>query len=106
MSHFFFLNLVYVNDPAYVAKEIIGAAMKFISKGLQVGKKVLVHCNQGESRGSSIGLVYFVVYTNALPKTSLKDSEAKFIELYALYTPKSGMMEFLRENWRKYVRKL
>ena len=98
-----FLNFVDVDDPTYVAKEIIDAAMKFISKGLHAGKKVLVHCNQGESRGPSIGLLYLAAYTDVLPKTSLKDAERSFVKIYPLYAPKRGIREFLRENWRKFL---
>ncbi|HDQ00168.1 MAG TPA: hypothetical protein ENN22_13440 [bacterium] len=45
-----YLNLVDVEDPAYVAKEIMDNALSFIDEALKGGDKVLVHCIQGESR--------------------------------------------------------
>lgn len=98
-----FLNLVDVDDPAYIAKEIIDAAMSFISEGLNSGGKVLVHCNLGESRGPSIGLLYLAAHTELLPKTSLDNAEIAFHKIYPMYSPKQGIREFLRMNWGKYV---
>ena len=98
-----FLNLVDVEDPAYVAKEIIDAALGFISEGLKSGGKVLVHCNLGESRGPSIGLLYLAAHTDKLPKTGLSDAEIAFLKIYPMYSPKRGIREFLRMNWGRYV---
>ena len=50
------LNIVDANDPSFFAKEMIDQALDFIDKSLSNGKKVLVHCNQGESRSPSIAL--------------------------------------------------
>ena len=99
-----YLNLVDVEDPAYVAKEIIDAAMEFINEGLKSDDKVLVHCNQGESRGPSIGLLYLAAYTDKLPKTTLENAEVEFMKIYPNYMPKRGIREFLRMNWGNYVR--
>lgn len=98
-----FLNLVDVEDPTYVAKEIMDSAMIFIAEGLKAGEKVLVHCNLGESRGPSIGLLYLAAYTDRLPKQSLNDAEIEFAKIYPMYAPKRGIREFLRMNWYKYV---
>ena len=46
-----YLNLVDVEYPSFVSKEIMDTAMSFIDEGLKSGEKVLVHCNLGESRG-------------------------------------------------------
>jgi len=100
-----FLNLVDVENPAYVAKEIIDAAMSFIAEGLKSDEKVLVHCNLGESRGPSIGLLYLAAYSDVLPKTSLCDAEIDFLKIYPMYAPKRGIREFLRMNWGEYIKK-
>jgi len=39
------LNLVDVENPAYIAKEIMDEALQFIDQNLEAGRKVLVHCN-------------------------------------------------------------
>jgi len=94
-----FLNLIDVEDPAFVSEKIIDTAMSFISEALQVGDKILVHCNLGGSRGPSIGLLYLATNTDVLPKTSLHDAEMEFLKIYPKYAPKRGIREFVRINW-------
>ena len=65
-----YLNLIDPPNPAYIPKEIIDAALEFIDKGLKDGKRVLVHCNQGESRSPGIGLLYLAIHTDLLNKES------------------------------------
>ena len=50
-----FLNIIDADNPNYIPKEIIDAAIDFIESSLSSGSKCLVHCNQGESRSPSIG---------------------------------------------------
>ena len=85
-------------------KEIVDAALNFIEKGLVAGLRVLVHCNQGESRGPSLGLLYLAARTDALHRSTLEAAEAKFRQLYPSYLPKEGMRSFLRIHWNEYVR--
>src|SRR5580658_4998542 len=61
------LNLVDAADPAYIPKEIIDAALDFIDGGLRDQKKILVHCNLGESRAPVIGMLYLAAFTDRLP---------------------------------------
>lgn len=102
-GHRLYLNLVDTHDPAYVATEIVDAALNFIGKGLASGQRTLVHCNQGESRGPSLGLLYLAARTDALPRSTLEAAEAKFRQLYPSYLPKEGMRGFLRLHWIRYV---
>lgn len=98
-----FLNLVDVPDPNYVAKEIIDTALAFIGQGLKSGERVLVHCNQGESRSPSIGLLYLAARAGALPVTSLIEAEAQYRTIYPPYNPKAGIRGFLLKHWAEYM---
>lgn len=98
-----FLNLVDVDDPSYIAKEIIDAALAFIGEGLKSGERVLVHCNLGESRSPSIGLLYLAARAGALPFTSLIEAEAQYRKVYPHYNPKAGMRGFLLKHWADYT---
>jgi len=42
------LNLVDVEDPAYIAKEIMDEALQFIDQSLEAGRKVLVPLQPGD----------------------------------------------------------
>jgi predicted protein tyrosine phosphatase len=96
------LNMVDANDPAFFAKEMIDQALDFIDEQLAVGHKVLVHCNQGESRAPSIALLYMACRLHVLPTDSLEAAERAFVTKYPGYNPKPGIREHLRQNWQMY----
>ena len=100
------LNMVDVDNPAYISKEeLIDPCLDFIQEGLNQGKKVLVHCNQGESRAPGIGMIYLVTYTDVLPRTAFPEAEQAFCQLYPGYNPKGGIRGFIRDNWEYYSTK-
>ncbi len=99
-----FLNIVDVENPDYIAKEIIDATLLFLDEGLRSGERVLVHCNQGESRSPSIGLLYLAARTGAISAVSLLAAEADFRGRYPGYNPKAGMRGFIARHWTDYIR--
>ena len=98
-----FLNLVDANDPAFFPKPIFDAALAFIERALKSNDRILIHCNQGESRGPGIGLLYLASHTDALPHSTMIDAENAFKALYPDYRPKEGMRGFLQAHWQEYV---
>lgn len=99
------LNLVDAPNPAFIPKVIIDVALEFIDEGLRGGNKVLVHCNQGESRSTSIGLLYLTAYTDTLPAGSFQDAEQAYAKLCPSYRPGAGMRGFVASNWEQYRRR-
>jgi predicted protein tyrosine phosphatase len=97
-----FLNIVDVDSPDNIPKEIIDAALSFIDDALSSGKKCLVHCNLGESRSPSIGLLYLASKC-VLPNT-FADAESEFRALYPVYNPKAGIRGFIIGYWKRYVK--
>ena len=87
------LNLVDAPDPAYIPQMLLDEALKFIHERLAVGRRVLVHCNQGESRAPTIGLLYLVAYSDGWPFRGLAFDQAEevFREIYPAYAPGAGM---------------
>ena len=96
------LNIVDADNPAFFAREMIDAALDFIDESLAKGLKVLVHCNQGESRSPSIALLYLAARLGALPTESLEAAEAQFRTIYSNYRPKAGIRGHLGQYWRQY----
>jgi hypothetical protein len=97
------LNLVDAPDPAYIPKEIIDAALDFTHKGLQEGKRVLVHCNLGESRSPGIGLLYLAAHTDQFSGKDFAEAESTFRSIYPMYNPGHGMRGFMAAQWSHYV---
>jgi len=98
-----YLNLVDAPDPAYIPKEVIDKALVFIHEKLAAGLKVLVHCNQGESRSPGIGFLYLLRHTDVLPKSLLDDALAKFRQIYSAFYPSGGISGFIAANWEEYA---
>ena len=98
-----FLNLVDADDPAYIPKEIIDCALSFVGEALASGSRALVHCNLGESRSPSIGLLYLATHTDRISRDSLAEAERGFRALYPFYNPKAGIRGFLLAHWSQYV---
>lgn len=101
-GHRLILNLVDVDSPAYVAKKMIDVAIDFIGEGLKAGRKVLVHCNQGESRGPTIGFLYLAATTDSFPADSFDEAVAAYRTLYPRYNPAAGMVGFARVHYVGY----
>lgn len=96
------LNLVDADDPAYIHGEVIKTALDFMYQGLNSGKKVLVHCNQGQSRSAGIGLLYMAVH-DLIPNQTFEDAESAFNRIYSAYQPGMGIRRFLKNNWTSFV---
>jgi len=98
-----YLNLVDAPDPVYIPKELIDRAVVWIHEALAGGSKVLVHCNQGESRSPTIALLHMAKYTEQFAEMPEADAEAVFRAIYPRYNPGQGMRGFMVNNWSRYA---
>lgn len=95
------LNLVDVDDVNFIRTEIIDAALDAIHDNINTSK-VLVHCNQGQSRSPTIAFLYMRKYTEIFHDLELSKSLFAFRKIYPLYNPARGMAEYVRLNWQRY----
>ena len=96
------LNLIDVDDPNYIPKEIIFKAVNFIEEELSHAKKVLVHCNQGESRGPGIGMICFA-RSKAISDLPYNSVRKEFEKVYPMYNPSLGINRFLELHWKELM---
>ena len=97
-----YLNLIDPNNPEYIPKIIIDKALNFIDISLKNNFNVLVHCNLGESRAPSIGLLYLLSHSDFffnIPKDMIFE---KFKEIYPVYRPSNGMKGYILINYPFY----
>ena len=97
------LNLVDVDNPDWISPIIIDEALTFIQHNLDLGKKVLVHCNQGMSRSGGIGLLYLATQKFFEDK-NIDNAEAEYKNIYPMYNPARGMKSYIHKNWDKYCK--
>ena len=95
------LNLIDADNASYIPREIIDAALEAIVENIG-SRKVLVHCNQGQSRSPTIAFLYLAKSTPAFSGQDLGDALAQFQKLYPPYAPARGMADFVRKNWADF----
>lgn len=88
------LNIVDADKPEFFADRMINVALNFIGLWLE-DNKVLLHCNQGESRSPSIAMLYM---RNELPD-NFEEAEQEFKKIYPKYNPKNGIREYAKSRW-------
>jgi predicted protein tyrosine phosphatase len=69
-------------------------ALGFIHRHLSAGRKVLIHCVTGVSRAPAIVLLYLLRFTDVLPRTNIFDAIFSFSEIYPLYDPNDGLLQY------------
>lgn len=92
------LNMIDVDNMAYHRPELVEAGVAFIDEGMQVGGKVLVHCNEGLSRGPSLALLALGTHVDEW-RLPLPEARAKFEVVYPDYAPKAGIADYLAAHW-------
>lgn len=95
------LNLVDVDNVAYITPEIINAALNAIHQNI-ASLKVLVHCNQGASRSPTIAFLYLAKHTDLFHAQTHEQAMMGFRAIYPHYNPALGMSEYARLNWTAY----
>jgi len=76
---------------------IMKNAITFIEKYINEWQ-ILIHCNQGQSRSPSIGMVY-LARINIITLTSYSDAKSEFIVVYPDFLPGRGIELYLMKNW-------
>ncbi len=102
-DHRLILNLVDAPKPEYIPKAIVDEAIAFIHESVTSGTNVLVHCNEGRSRGPSIAMIYLLAFTDRLPKQGVEEAMREFAMIYPGYAPAGGVAGFIRNHFDHYA---
>jgi hypothetical protein len=95
------LNLVDAPDVNYIPGEIIDAALAAIHQNI-TSRKILVHCNLGQSRSPAIAFLYLRKFSDVFAERDFESALRHFQELYPPFAPAKGMADYVRLNWLKY----
>ncbi len=95
------LNMVDAKSPRFFSKEMIEAGLGFLEEGYKAGKKLLIHCNRGESRSPSIAMLF--VFKHILKNgATFDEAEAEMKQIYPAYAPADGIRGHLMQYWDEY----
>lgn len=94
------LNMVDAENPDYFPEAMIDEGLRFIGEALKSGAKVLVHCNQGESRGPGMAFLYLLSNSEAAKECGIMPGAIPGIEYlcemfrrrYPAFNPKAGIL--------------
>jgi hypothetical protein len=92
-----FLNIIDPDVPLF-KHELFTKSLDFISSYIPT-RKVLVHCNNGQSRAPSIAMLYLAKRGGKINNQSFLQAANDFKKLYSHYQPGRGIAVFLHQNW-------
>jgi hypothetical protein len=93
-----YLNLIDPPIPLFQPQSFT-AFLVFAETQLASGRKLLIHCNQGESRAPSLALLFLAKRRAVLDDGSYSAARAGFEKLYPTYKPGGGIQTYLTANW-------
>jgi hypothetical protein len=93
-----YLNMIDPPVPLFMLP-LFTSFLRFADNNWRAGKKLLIHCNQGESRAPSLGLLFLSKCQAAISNESYEKAWADFLGLYNLYNPGKGIQIYLSKNW-------
>lgn len=93
-----YLNIIDPDRPLFMP-ETFSSFLDFAIRHWEQGKKILIHCNRGESRAPSLGLIFLAKYRNEISAESYMQAKAEFENLYPSYRPGLGIQTYLDGNW-------
>lgn len=92
------MNFVDAKQGGYVPMQMFEAGLSWIRDGLHAGKKVLIHCNLGESRGPSLAMAYLGLCGILSEDYSTALAEFKH-GFYPFTNFGVGVGQFMEANW-------
>ena len=95
-EHHVYLNMIDPPQPLFMMPSF-EAFFAFVDRHIDE-RKVIVHCNQGESRAPSLALLYVAKRTEQLPNDSYAEAAQAFRKEFP-YNPGQGIQIWLEKHW-------
>lgn len=98
-----YLNMVDMERellPVYT-HPIMKAAFTFLDNYIEK-KKILIHCNQGNSRSPSIGLLY-LSRKSIISNDLYINAKNNFLNIYSIFNPGKGIELYMNNNWNEII---
>ena len=100
------LSLNWVDGKAFLynwsGPETFVKVLNFIDKWIK-SRKVLIHCDQGQSRAPTLGLLYLAKRLRTISNESFTLAKKEFVELYySRYTP-GGIGDYVNHKWKEII---
>jgi len=96
-----YLNMIDPPRPLFLIP-LFTEFLRFSRRYWTEGKNIFIHCNKGESRAPSLGLLFLAKEIGSISNKSFGKAKEEFIKIYPGYMPGSGIQIYLHNNWEKF----
>lgn len=96
-----YLNIIDPSAPLFMPP-LFTSFLKFATSHWEKGKRILIHCNQGESRAPSLALLFLAKHRKEIADTSFDEAKLDFQTIYSYYQPGQGILIYLRKHWSEF----
>lgn len=96
-----FLNIIDPPRPLF-KPQLFTSFLEFTLKQWERGKKILIHCNQGESRAPTLAMMFMAKHLNDIPTSTFSEARTEFEKQFPGYRPGNGIQIYLNQNWNKF----
>lgn len=93
-----YLNLIDPPTPLFRLPSFV-AFLTFVDKHIEE-RRIIIHCNQGESRAPSLALLYLAKRTDRIPNDSYHAAAQAFSKEHQ-YRPGRGIQTWLSQHWEE-----
>jgi hypothetical protein len=97
------LSVNWVDGGAYLYKwsgvKTFIRILDFIDMWIEE-RKVFIHCDQGQSRSPTLGLLYLAKRKHSIASDTFLSASKEFREIYSLYQPK-GIGDYVKQHWNE-----
>lgn len=94
-----FLNMIDPQKPLFMPP-LFERSLEFIEKHVKI-RKVLIHCNLGNSRSPSLALLYMAKRAKVISDESYPAAVQDFRPVFPGYHPGLGIQIYLSQNWNQ-----
>lgn len=91
-----YLNMIDPQQPLFHVETF----QQFLSTA-RGHEKLLIHCNEGNSRAPALAMLHLSKNAGVLPTDSYDAAKSAYKRLDPVFTPSSGIDQFLREHWQQ-----
>lgn len=95
-----YLNVIDPPIPLF-PDDLFATFFSFAREILDSGRKLVIHCNKGESRAPSFSLLLLAKHLNVISNESYDSARKDFLRIFPDYIPGKGIEKYLTENWKK-----
>ena len=93
-----YLNMIDPPKPLFMLP-LFTEFLSFAERHWNGGKKLLIHCNMGQSRAPSLGLLFMAKVAGNISNDSFQSAYSDYIAIDPRYGPGQGIQQYLAAHW-------